>query len=77
MPHVTVQVLIEQDEDGKFVASCPNLEGCYTQGDTFEEAIENIRDVIQMCLEELRGEGRQHDLKFPEIIGVKRLDIAV
>ncbi|MDQ7839234.1 MAG: type II toxin-antitoxin system HicB family antitoxin [Thermodesulfobacteriota bacterium] len=48
----TVQVLIEQDEDGRYVASCPSLEGCYTQGDTFEEAVENTRDVIKMCLEE-------------------------
>jgi len=48
------QVIIEQDEDGKYIATCPALQGCYTQGDTFEEAIENIKDVIKMCLEELR-----------------------
>ena len=49
-----LQVVIELDEDGKYVAFCPALEACYTQGDTFEEAIENIHDVVTMCLEEAR-----------------------
>lgn len=73
----TVQVLIEQDEDGTYVASCPGLEGCYSQGDTFEEAMENIRDVILMCLRELVEEQKPIDLKYPEIIGVKHLEIAL
>jgi predicted RNase H-like HicB family nuclease len=47
-----VQVVIELDEDGKYVAWCPSLQACYTQGDTFEEAMENIQDVVTMCLEE-------------------------
>jgi len=50
-----VQVIVEQDEDGKYIASCPSLEACYTQGDTFEEVIENIKDVIKMCREENAG----------------------
>lgn len=49
-----LQVIVELDEDGKYIASCPSLQGCYTQGDTFEEALENIRDVIEMCLQELK-----------------------
>ncbi|MGV8122353.1 MAG: type II toxin-antitoxin system HicB family antitoxin [Candidatus Xenobiia bacterium LiM19] len=73
----TVQVLIEQDEDGTYVVSCPSLEGCYSQGDTFEEAMENIRDVILMCLKELAEEQKPIDLKYPEIIGVKHLEIAI
>jgi len=77
MQKYIIQVLIEQDEDGKYVASCPALEGCYTQGDTFEEAIENIKDVIKMCLEELQEEKKTFNLKYPEIIGIKTLEIAV
>ncbi len=46
------QVIIEQDEAGYYVAECPALKACYTQGKTFEEAVENIRDVIAMCLGE-------------------------
>ena len=44
-------VLLEQDEDGYF-ASCPKLQGCYTQGDTYEEALKNIQDAILLHLED-------------------------
>lgn len=46
-------VLYEQDENGYIVATCPLFEGCYTQGKTLEEATENIKEVIELCLEEL------------------------
>lgn len=49
-----LQIIIEQDEDGVYVAECPALQGCYAQGETFEEVIENIKDVIAMCIEELK-----------------------
>ena len=42
-----LSVAIERDPDGYF-AFCPELQGCYTQGDTFEEALENIRDAIRL-----------------------------
>jgi predicted RNase H-like HicB family nuclease len=58
-----LQVVIEPDEDGVYVVSCPALQGCYTQGDTYEEAIKNIKGVIQMCLEELKEEKKKVDLK--------------
>lgn len=45
-------VLIERGEDRYFVAQCPILEGCYTQGKTKEEALENLREVIALILEE-------------------------
>jgi predicted RNase H-like HicB family nuclease len=44
-------VLLEQDEDGYF-ASCPKLQGCYTQGDTYEEALKNIQDAILLHLKD-------------------------
>jgi predicted RNase H-like HicB family nuclease len=40
-------VLIEQDEAGFFVASCPALKGCWSQGTTEEEALANIREAIE------------------------------
>ena len=40
-------VLIERDEDGYFVY-CPELQGCYTQGDSYEEAMFNIKDAIKL-----------------------------
>ena len=51
-------VIVEQDEDG-FVASCPELQGCYTQGNTYEEVMENIKDAISLNLEELRAEAQE------------------
>lgn len=45
-------VLIEQDEDGFFVGEVPQLRGCYTQGRTMDELLNNIREVIALCLEE-------------------------
>jgi len=45
------RVIVEQDEDGVFVASVSSLQGCYTEGDTFEEALENIKDAIKLNLD--------------------------
>lgn len=70
------QVIVEQDEAGYFVAECPALKACYTQGKTYEEAIENIKDVISLCLADLKANGKKVPQQ-PEIIGVRRLEIAV
>jgi hypothetical protein len=45
-------LLIETDEDGVFIVSCPAFKGCHSYGKTVDEAIANIREVIAMCLEE-------------------------
>lgn len=74
---VQLQVVVEIDEDGKYVAWCPALHGCYTQGDTFEEAVDNVRDVIEMCLAELREEKKLPDLRFPEVVGIKQVEVAL
>ncbi len=48
------KVVIEKDEDvGGYVVSCPSLPGCFSQGNTIEEALENIKEAIQACLESL------------------------
>lgn len=70
------QVIIEQDEAGYYVAECPALHACYTQGKTYEEVIANIKDVIALCLEDLKERGQRIPAQ-PEIIGVQRLEIAV
>jgi len=51
MQKLRLPVIIERDENGVFVAECPVLKGCYTQGETLEEAMKNIREVIQMHIE--------------------------
>jgi len=74
---LSVQVVVEQDEDGRYIASCPSLQGCHSQGDSFEEALKNIKDVIEMCIEELKEEHKSLDLRYPEVIAIKHLEVAV
>ncbi len=45
-------IIIEIDEDGFFIVSCPMFKGCHSYGETIDEALENIKEVIEMCLEE-------------------------
>jgi len=47
-------ILIEIDEDGLYIVSCPLFKGCHSWGETIGEAMENIREVIEMCLEETK-----------------------
>lgn len=53
------KVIIEPDETGGYVVTCPSLQGCYSQGETIEEALENIREVILLCIEDLEAEGEE------------------
>lgn len=50
-------IVVERDEDGVYIASCPALQGCYSQGDTYEEAVENLRDAIRLHIEARREVG--------------------
>ena len=52
------RVFVEQDEDGVFVAECPSLPGCVSQGCTRDEALANIKDAISGYLESLRKHGQ-------------------
>jgi len=47
------KVVLEPDPDGGYVVACPTLPGCYSQGDTLDEALENIREAIELCLEDM------------------------
>ena len=69
------QIIIEQDEAGFYVAECPALRACYTQGKTYEEVMENIKDVIALCLEDLKAKRRPIPHQ-PEIIGVQRVEVS-
>ncbi len=56
------KVILRPDlEDGGFNVSCPALPGCHSQGDTEEEAIENIKEAILGCLETLNQRPQIHD----------------
>ena len=45
-------VIIERDEDGYYVGEVPQLKACYSQGETIDELLVNIKKVIELCLEE-------------------------
>ena len=55
-------ILIEKDEDGIYIGSCPALQGCYTQGDTYEEVVENLKDAIRLHIEARRSQISGHAL---------------
>lgn len=57
MAALDYKVFLEPDEDGGYVVVCPSFQGCYSQGETVEEALVNIREAIELCLEELSDRG--------------------
>ncbi|KKU46179.1 MAG: hypothetical protein UX62_C0001G0025 [Microgenomates group bacterium GW2011_GWA2_46_7] len=69
------RVILEQDEDGVFIASVPSLQGCYTQGSTFEEAMNNIRDAIELHLSVKKDLVNESDDTHTEFVGVKNISI--
>lgn len=52
-------VIIEKDKKGYFFAICPVLQGCYTQGKSIEEALRNIREVIELHIEDRKEKGEE------------------
>ncbi len=50
------KVVLQQAEEGGYIVSCPALPGCHSQGDSMEEALENIKEAIAGCLESLAEE---------------------
>ena len=52
------QVVIYPGEDGYWVAECPSLPGCVSQGESRQEAITNIKDAIEQCIAVLEEDGR-------------------
>ncbi len=67
------RVVIEPDEDGVFVAECPVLPGCVSQGATRQEAIANIQDAIQGYLHSLE----KHGEAVPSPVTEEIVDVAV
>lgn len=43
-------VIVREDETGGYWVNCPVLEGCYSQGETIDKALQNIREAIELCL---------------------------
>lgn len=74
MKSYMLPIVIEKDEDGYFL-SCPALQGCYSQGDTYEEAVENIKDAIKLHLEGRLAQGEP--ITEPEYLSVAAAEVSV
>ncbi len=72
MKQITLPIVVEADADGYFV-SCPSLQGCYSQGDTYEEAVKNIKDAIRLHIEDRLAEGEE----IPEHVSVSLSTVEV
>lgn len=63
-------VLIEQDEDGYYVATVPALRGCHTQAKTLDTLMKRVREVIELCLEDNNNHVGPLDL-----IGIQQISV--
>ena len=66
-----VTVTIGRDEDGIWIAECPSIPGCVSQGDTKDEALGNIREAIELCIEVRAEKG------MPLTIETRQVEVAV
>jgi len=64
-------VTLDRDEDGVWVAQCPSIPGCVSQGSTKDEAIDNVRDAISGCLQ------TRAELEMPFKIEIQEVEVVV
>ena len=74
MKNYKMSIVVEKDKDG-YYAYCPELQGCYSQGDTYEEAVNNIRDAIKLHIEDRLAEGE--DVQQTELTSIARIEVSV
>jgi len=70
MGKLHLPIIIEMDEDEYYIVSCPLFRGCHSYGETIDEALNNIREVIEMCLEETKVE------ELNKFVGFRELEVA-
>ena len=63
-------IIIEQDKDGVFIVQCPLFKGCRSYGHSIDEAIENIKEAIEVCIEE------DDFTDQPTFIGIRDIEMA-
>lgn len=63
-------ITIERDEDGAWIVECPSIPGCVSQGESKDEAIENIKDAIKVCLDVRAEKG------LPLTVETRQVEIA-
>ena len=63
-------VILEQDEDGVYIAKVPEIDGCYTQGKSIEEVLKRIKEAIEVCLE-----GDKENISPLKFVGVQKINV--
>ncbi len=74
MEYYNFPIIIERDKDGYF-AFCPELQGCYTQGDTYEVALKNIKDAIKLHIED--RESKKEVIPRKESVSIAMVEVVV
>jgi len=74
MPQYQFPVVIESDEHG-YCAFCPSLQGCYTQGETYEEALKNIQDAIRLHIEDRRA--AEEDILPAKTVSLSTVEVII
>ena len=70
MQNVSFPVIVELDEDGVFIVSCPTFKGCHSYGKTIDEAMSNLSEVIEICVEE---SGNKFDT-LNKFVGIREIN---
>ncbi len=70
----TITAYIEKDpETGLYVAIVPGIPGAHTQAKTLDELQENIKEVLELCLEEMESENKQY---LPQFVGIQQVEVS-
>lgn len=70
--NISFPVIVELDEDGVFIVSCPVFKGCHSYGYTIDEAMKNITEAIELCMEE-EGFSFDHINKY---VGLREISLS-
>ena len=66
-------ILVEQDEDNFYIVSCPVFKGCHSYGITIDEALKNIREVIEICVEE----EKEKTVEINRFVGFREMQVTI
>ncbi len=70
----TFTAYVEQDEEtGLYIGTIPGIPGAHTQAATLDELQKNLKEVLELCLEEYKGNGE----KLPKFVGLQQVEVAV
>jgi predicted RNase H-like HicB family nuclease len=71
MSKLSLPIVVEIDEDGVYIVSCPVFKGCHSYGATIDEAMENLREVIDMCLKD------EEVANLNQFIGFREIEVTI